>query len=285
MLFIINPKSGTRDKQRIARMAQQELSDMFDVRIQYTEYAGHATEIAREAAKNGENIVVAVGGDGTVNEVGRGLIHTNTAMGIIPCGSGNGLARDLHIPMIPIKAIRRLRNASERVIDYGIMNGETFFCTCGVGYDAYIGKEFASAGSRGFITYIKKVLASFATYKPEKYHIRTDEAEFEQEAFVVTCGNATQFGNNGFITPDADMADGMLDVTVLSRFPLVASLPLAIELFTKQLNHSHFVTSLRTKNISIRRQSPGCVHFDGEPFEMGEEINIHIVPQGLKVYC
>ena len=172
ILYIINPISGTQRKQRIAQLADK-LTDrvQFDVEIAYTEYAGHATIIATEAAKRGIDIVVAVGGDGTVNEVGRALIHTHTALAIVPCGSGNGLARHLHIPLQPKKAIDIINQSVVHQLDYGTINDRPFFCTCGVGFDAFISERFASAGKRGLLTYVENTLKSGLQYKPQIYTI------------------------------------------------------------------------------------------------------------------
>ena len=157
IIFIVNPRSGTHDKSDIPRVIEQTIDKAkFDYRVQFTEYAGHAAEIARRCVASDVNIVVAVGGDGTVNEVARSLVHTETALGIVPCGSGNGLARHLCIPMDIRKAIAIINRCNIEALDYGVINSLPFFCTCGVGFDALVSEKFAQAGKRGPITYMQK---------------------------------------------------------------------------------------------------------------------------------
>ena len=168
IIFIVNPISGTRNKEYIQQLIKKDLNkDLYEYSIRKTEYAGHATEIAEQAAKDGVDIVVAVGGDGTINETARALTHTQTALGIIPCGSGNGLARHLHIPMNVKGAIRVLNSGEERTIDYGMIDGHPFFCTCGVGFDAFVSLKFAGSGKRGLASYLENTLHESLTYQPE----------------------------------------------------------------------------------------------------------------------
>ena len=155
--FIVNPKSGTQSKEHILHLLDEKLDRMkFLSEIVYTEYAGHAIEIAAQKAKENEFAVVAIGGDGTINEIARSLVHTKTALGIIPCGSGNGLARHLQIPMDSKRAIEIINGGVLDVIDYGKINDVPFFCTCGVGFDAFVSLKFAKAGRRGPLTYLER---------------------------------------------------------------------------------------------------------------------------------
>ena len=211
--FIINPVSGTGNKQELPAMIERVLaSAAINYEIIFTKYAGHAEEIATEKAKSGVDIVVAVGGDGTVNEVGRALVDTSTALGIIPCGSGNGLARHLGISLIPKKAIELLIDAVPSIIDYGKINNEIlFFCSCGVGFDALVSLKFSQANRRGLMSYCNIALRENFNYKPETYHLITDEgAELIDKAFVIACGNAAQYGNDAFIAPHASIQDGLM---------------------------------------------------------------------------
>ena len=193
--FIINPISGTKKKKEIPGLIHTILKDSdWEFEIVNTRYAGHATEIATEKAQQGVDVVVAVGGDGTVNEVASALVHTNTALGIIPCGSGNGLARHLGVPMSRLKAIELFLNGGIQQMDYGIINGkQLFFCSCGVGFDALVSWEFAHAGKRGLMTYCSIALKENFKYKPETYTLKTDTGEgLTNKAFVIACGNAAQ---------------------------------------------------------------------------------------------
>lgn len=158
------------------------------------------------------------GGDGTINEIARSLVHTDTALGIIPCGSGNGLARHLHIPMEPKKALEVLNEGCLDTIDYGKINGTDFFCTCGVGFDAFVSLKFAHAGKRGLLTYLEKTLQESLKYQPETYELETENGVSKYKAFLIACGNASQYGNNAYIAPQATLTDGLLDVTILEPF-------------------------------------------------------------------
>ena len=219
ILAIINPVSGTSNKDKIPRLIDTVVDhDQNDVSIIATEYAGHAREIATDAVKDGFDVVVAIGGDGTVNEVGSSLCGTPTAMAIVPCGSGNGLARHLRISMNASRALQVLNNGVVGEFDFCTVNDKPFFCTCGMGFDAKVSDKFANEGTRGFITYIKTTLAEYIKYKPQRYIIDIDGERLEEKAFVIACCNAAQYGNNAYIAPRASMQDGLIDVTVMHPF-------------------------------------------------------------------
>jgi len=190
--FILNPKSGTSSKAEVPALIEQIIDkNLFTPEICYTEYRGHAAEIAKQKAEEGVDLVVAVGGDGTVNEVARSLVHTNTALAIIPCGSGNGLARHLCIPMDIKKALSIINSFKIDSYDYGVINGMPFFCTCGMGFDAFISLKFAEAGKRGPITYVENVLKEGLKYKPETYEVSDDTGAKKYKAFLIACANAS----------------------------------------------------------------------------------------------
>ena len=243
--FIVNPISGTQEKEQIIALINEYLDiDKYTFQIIYTQYAGHAEEIAAQCAEDSHFAVVAVGGDGTVNEVARALTHTHTALGIIPCGSGNGLARHLQISMQPRKAIEAINEGIIERIDYGTINRRKFFCTCGVGFDAFVSLKFAEAGKRGLNTYIEQSLNASLNYKPETYKLTIDGNETEiYQAFLIACGNAAQYGNNAYIAPKATLTDGLLDVTILNPFTPLDVPSLALQLFTKTIDqNSHIKT-------------------------------------------
>ncbi len=282
--FIINPISGTGNKKKLLQQVDKLLDKVkYDASFFHTERVGHATEIARQLSAEGFPYVVAVGGDGTVNEVGQGLIHTQTAMGIIPCGSGNGLARHLKIPIDTKKAIIRLNTAKVITIDYGLANNRVFFCTCGVGFDAHISRQFSIAGKRGLKTYVEKSIKEYFNYNPEKYRLSNNEIDIEQEALLVSFANASQYGNNAYIAPHADLQDGLIDVCILAPFPLAAAPKLAVQLFSKKINKSPHIFSMQTDSIRLLRVEAGAFHYDGEAGEAGKELEIRVVPKGLKV--
>ena len=284
ILFIINPKSGTDRKIYIRQSIGKHIdTKKYDYKIRYTEYAGHAEVIAREAATAGIDIVVAVGGDGTVNEVARALIHTNTALGIIPCGSGNGLARHLQLPIDPEGAIKMINAGIIKSLDYGTMNGLPFFCTCGMGFDAFVSMKFAHSGKRGLISYIENTLRETLTYKPDTYTLRFDDTEVQQRAFVIACANASQYGNNAFIAPAASMSDGLMDITVLEPFPPIEAPQLALQLFNGTLTTNSRVKTFKAKKVRITRNGNDPVHVDGDPLTTAQEIEVEIQPQGINM--
>lgn len=287
IIFIINPISGTGKKEVVEAAIREYLdSERFDCQIRYTEYAGHAEIIAREEAVAGTDIVVAVGGDGTVNEVARALVHTKTALGIVPCGSGNGFARHLRIPMDPVEAVKLLNENEVNTLDYGTINGHVFVCTCGVGFDAFISMKFAEAGKRGFATYIEKTLQDGLKYKPEVYHLEIEGEtgeSIEQEAFLIACANASQYGNNAYIAPEASTRDGLLDVTILTPFSPIEAPQIVVQMFNRQLTKNSHVLMYRTKHVRIRRSSEGPAHVDGDPMVMGDTLDIELIAAGLNV--
>jgi lipid kinase, YegS/Rv2252/BmrU family len=287
ILFIINPISGTSRKGKVVNAIKRRIDHQrFAVEIRYTEYAGHAVEIAREAAEAGFDIVVAVGGDGTINEVARSLVHTQTALAIVPSGSGNGLARHLLIPMDIEKALDIINANVVTDLDYGLINDKPFFCTCGVGFDAFISLKFAEANTRGLKTYVEKTLTDGLTYKPETYRIQIggeSEGEMQEvDAFLIACANASQYGNNAYIAPDASMKDGLMDVIVLEPFSILEAPIVAMQLFQRTLPHNSHVKTFRTNRLLIERTTAGPAHCDGDPYETTARIKVELVPAGLR---
>jgi len=283
-IFIVNPISGTKDKKHILDLLPSYFKDE-DYKIVYTEHVGHATEIANIAAKAGINVAVAIGGDGTVNEVAQGIVHTETALGIIPCGSGNGLARHLGYSMKPQKAIETLKRCHIENCDYGLINHHPFFCTAGVGFDAEVSDTFAKAGKRGLPTYVKTTLEVGIKYKGEKLDIEFDDGEkIQGEKFwLVTAGNAAQYGNDFFITPDASLRDGYLDVNLWSTFNKIKSPVVGIELHQGWIIKSKEVRIKRCKKVIIHREHEGAIQWDGDPAWGPKDVVMEIVEGGIKM--
>lgn len=282
--FIVNPISGTHNKDAILQLIDTKLDrSRYDYDIRKTEYAGHATLIADELVKKEEHMVIAIGGDGTINEIGRALIHTDTAMGIIPCGSGNGLARHLHIPMNPKGAIDVINEGAIKDIDCGVIDGHPFFCTCGVGFDAFVSLKFADSGRRGLLTYLENTLHESLTYKPETYEIENEQGTMKYKAFLIACANASQYGNNAYIAPQASLTDGMMDITILEPFTVLDVPSLSFQLFNKTIDQNSRIKTLKEKKITIHRTKEGVFHYDGDPTMGGKDLEVEIIPKGLKV--
>lgn len=290
--FIINPMSGTQNKKKLPKLIQQTLDhDQWLENIVFTERPGHATELAHQYARMGFDAVVAVGGDGTVNEVARGLKDTETALCVIPMGSGNGFARHLHIPMVPAKAIEMINHSEPIRVDYGMAEDKMFVTTCGTGFDALIAEQFAAAGKRGFKTYVEKFFQDVLTYQPENYVINVNDAQganenenkIEKKAFLITFANANQWGNDAFIAPKASMQDGQMDICMLSSSALLGAPGLALRLFTKMIDSSLFVDVVKAKDVTLVREHEAPFHIDGDPVDMPKDIHIRIVEDGLRV--
>ena len=284
IVFVYNPISGSHRLIPVIPIIEKFINrDLYDFSIISTEHRGHATELARQYADKGYDAVIAVGGDGTVNEVGCGLIGRNTALGIIPCGSGNGLARHLGIPIDPFKAVKWLDKSIFTEIDYGMMEDHPFFCTCGVGFDAKVTDAFSKAGTRGVLTYMESILKEIATYHNETYKLSFDNSSETFEAFFITCANADQWGNNAFIAPTASLQDGVLDVIAAHPFSVVDAPLIAFQLFNRLIDRNPNVSVKKCQELTITRLSEGPAHYDGEPVVLGKEIHIKLIKGGLKV--
>lgn len=282
--FIVNPISGTSGKKHIVELIPSYLSqERFQYEVVYTTHCGHAAELASASSKEGWDVVVAVGGDGTVNEVARSLVHTQTALGIIPCGSGNGLARHLSIPMNPAGALKVIGDCDIETLDYGLINETPFFCTCGVGFDAFVSSKFAESGKRGLLTYIENTLKEGLKYKPDTYDIEIDGEHQHYKAFLIACANASQYGNNVYIAPHASMSDGLMDVTIMEPFTMLEAPQIAIQLFNKSINKNSRIRTFRCRSMHIRRSAPGVIHFDGDPKHEGEELEVKLVPGAIRM--
>lgn len=289
IIFVVNPVSGTSGKAMILKLIENNLDkEKYDYDIVKTKYQGHAKEIAQQAAAQGVDIVCAIGGDGTVNEVASSLVHTQTALAIIPCGSGNGLARHLHIPTDPVGAIQVLNEGIIQPMDYGLINKHPFFCTCGVGFDAFISYEFAKAGKRGPLTYMENILKNGLKYAPEQYDIDIvgEEGRDENEhrsfkAFLISCANASQYGNNAYIAPQASVRDGLMDVVIIEPFNNIEGSQIALQLFSGNLDKNSLIKTFRCRQVKIRRKAVGAVHYDGDPVMMGKNVDVKLVPEGL----
>lgn len=284
LVVIVNPISGRSSKHNVIRTISSHIDkSKYDVTIRFTSYAGHATKIAEEAVRDGVNVVVAVGGDGTVNEVARALVRTNTALGIIPCGSGNGLARHLHIPMNIRKAVDIINKGLVDTIDTMTVNGRPCFCTAGVGYDAQVSVEYAKEKRRGLITYIKKAISGWFRYEPQEYIIETDNQVLIRKAVAITCANANQWGNEFHVAPKASLKDGLVDVIIIHPIKFRNALAMPMQILGYSFDRNPDVECFKTSRLNIKRKNVNPVHIDGEVVLGEQELNIGLISNSLKL--
>jgi YegS/Rv2252/BmrU family lipid kinase len=283
--FILNPHSGLRRRGTIEEVIRSELdSNKFDVYFQFTEYAGHAVVLSREAVTNRTDIIVAVGGDGTVNEVAGEMIGSDAILGIIPAGSGNGLARHLSIPFSIKKALRLINAIHVDVIDTGMINDRFFVSLAGVGFDALVARHFNNSKRRGFLTYFSIIANQYFRYKPKKYKLVFDDGEvIRTRALFITAANSNQFGYNTTIAPNARLNDGLLDVVIVSKpknfeLPIIANL-----LLLKRIDLSPAVRIISTPGVTISRKKNRVVNIDGEAVKLSGKLSIKINPKSLKI--
>lgn len=284
--LIINPISGTDSKAGLERYVSESLSAKgWEMETVYTQCHGDATRLAAEAVGLGYAAVIAAGGDGTVNESAAALCGSDTALGIVPCGSGNGLARHLGIPVDVREGVKVIRDEEPRSIDYASVNGRKFFCTFGVGFDAAVSAAFAEKKKRGRFTYIQSTFETYASYEPELYTITANGSTITEKAFLVAVCNASQYGNNAYIAPHATIDDGLLDVTVIHNGNPLSTALVGFDMLTGMIERNVLIRTFRTSSITIERGREGAAHIDGEPLIMDRRLDIACHRRQLKVFA
>ena len=287
---IINPISGTGGRLDIARARAEMAAAFLEARgvepeVFLTERVGHARELALATIAQGVAVVIAWGGDGTINEVASVLAFGPAALGIVPSGSGNGLARELGIPFEPDRALAVALGDRERVIDAGELDGRLFFNIAGIGLDARVAHEFSAGGMvrRGFARYLEITARELFTYRPDEHTIVTDGEPQRERALLIAIANARQYGNGALIAPEARVDDGKLDVVVIAyRSPIRALLQVP-RVFLGQIGRVPGVTMRRATEVEITSAHQVLYHVDGEPFVGGASIRGHVRPQALRV--
>lgn len=284
ILFIINPISGGKSKAKIPALIDLHLDrSKFTANYGFTEYVGHASEIAEEAAGKNFDVIVAVGGDGTINEVASKVMQQNKIFGIIPFGSGNGLARFLKIPLKTTDAIQVINGYHVEAIDTGRFNGKRFFNMAGMGFDAHVSAVFVGNKTRGLSGYVKLGLSEVLKYRAQIYHINIDGVDYERKAFVISVANSSQYGNNVHIAPNASIQDGLLDICIIKDFSMLKLPLLAYQMIGAKTDKSDLVEIIKGRNVKIFRSEGGAIHIDGEPFYMEQEIQVSIDPLSLHI--
>jgi len=285
ILFIVNPISGIHRRVRPVEVIKRHINiQKFILDIKETAYAGHAVELSREAVRQKTDIVIAVGGDGTINEVASQIIGSDTVLGIIPQGSGNGLARHLGIPRTIQGAMRLINRQHVTEIDTASVNGIPFVSIAGVGFDALVAKLFAKGERRGFFSYAHLISTNFLYYKPKKYRIEfEDGTSLKTRALFISFANSNQFGYNTAIAPNALLRDGKLDVIVVQK-PGIFELPLITNLLLlRAIDMSRYVQSYRSGHFLVSQKKGRVVNIDGEARKISRKLEVKIHPLSLKV--
>ena len=282
-LFIVNPISGVGKQKNIPQVIDRHFDrHRYDFEIQTTEYAGHAREMAA-AVREEYDVIVAVGGDGTMNETASQLISTNTALGIIPLGSGNGFARHLGLSTDPIRAVQQLNTSEPFPLDACFMNDRPFFNVSGLGFDAQVSRRFMDQIKRGYATYASCVWEEFQHYQPRHYRYTWRGRTTEEALFLVAFANTQQYGNNAVIAPDARIDDGYLDIVLVRPFPL-PYLPIFTALsFAGQIHQSPYVNIIKRKKFDIEQLDDPLGHIDGDYVETNQSIHLQVRPRSLQV--
>jgi len=281
--FIINPKSGVQQKNDFPALIEKYIDkSQFDFDIAHTEYKKHAKEIAAKSAAEGDDIVCAVGGDGSVHEVGTVLIGTKTQLAIIPAGSGNGLARHLQIPMDFVQAIETINNGKQAIIDTVLVNDKPFLNVGGYGFDAVIAKGFENHVRRGFWGYVKLVSKQCFGYRPTLFSFEINGEKMEKKLFLCTIANANEYGNGFCISPNSSLTDGIVELCMLRPFNLLMAPAVLFRFFRKSNHKGRYMEIIPFTKARITLHSP-IGHYDGEPFDVRNELNVEVVPKSLHV--
>lgn len=285
VLFIINPHSGKNRNKKIETIASEVLSaDRFEIDFVYTRYAGHALELASEGVKKCYDIIVAVGGDGTIHEVSQSLIHSKSVLAIIPMGSGNGFARFFGIPSMIRRAIKVIADGTEKTIDTVLCNSEYFVNVAGFGFDAKIGDIFDKACSdeRGGLNYVKLIVEEFLNYPQQKCQFNINGEIVEKSFFIASVANSNQYGLNAVIAPEADVSDGQFELVLVKEMPVFDVVPATIRLFFNQFNRSRHVETYHLEKFTLLNDTPRLLHLDGEPRIFANDVTFTIQKQSLK---
>ena len=283
---ILNPRAGVA-AQRTRDAVERGRPTWKDYAVYLTREAGHATELAREAVTAGADLVVAVGGDGTVNEVAQGLIDSPAALGIVPVGSGNGLARALRIPLRPEPALAALESGARRRMDVGFLNGRPFLNVAGVGFDAAVGHAFhergRQGGRRGVVSYVRLSLLELRGFRPSRLAIEVAPERLDLTAFLATFANGSQYGSGAVVNPGGKLDDGRLEVVVFEYGPLWRAAAAASRMFLGGLERAPGYRRLSGPAATVTAAAPAAVHCDGDPAGTTEHIDVWLRPRALEI--
>lgn len=284
ILFLVNQKAG-KGLPNHFEVTLKSIIDQAKVRYElaYSKHADHFTELAKNGIKKGFNKIVVVGGDGSINEVFRQLVGTKVKLGVLPFGSGNGLARHLKIPLDLPKALQVILNGNTKQIDSGRIYKIPFLSIAGTGFDARIARDFEQSKSRGFNSYFRLVLKHFFNYKSETYHLEIDDRKLTQKAFMINFANSNQFGYDFQIAPQAVIDDGFIDICILTKPPLFMIPFTALKFIRKRIHSSKYYQSFKAKKIKLKGNSELPVNIDGEYHQSTSEITIEVLPKSIEI--
>ena len=284
VLFIVNPYSGIKDWEKVVQYVKRFWGGSgHQVETATIWRLGDGESLARRAAQDGFDMVVAVGGDGTINEIACGLLHTDTALGVVAGGSGNGFARVFKIPLSRKRGIIRLLNCEFKWMDVGEVNGRIFLVTCGAGMDAHISSIFEHGPRRGMLAYIEAVIKVFFGYKPPHMRILHDGKVLEADPILITAANLEQYGGGVKIAPGASPFDGYLDLAIVDKMNIIRMLWNLPKMFMGFVRKVPETTILKIKEATITMESSGPVHLDGDPMEPSNTLKIKVLPSALKI--
>lgn len=286
VLFIINPVSGTKRKEKLVGLINDVFkSEKVEYSIEFTQYAGHAKEIASNATENGFGCIVAVGGDGSVNEVGSALAGKNCTLGIIPSGSGNGLARSLKISMDVREALFQLLEGKTVDIDTLRLNELFFINVAGLGFDAQVAHLFKKQKKRGLLSYMKAMLVVYSRFKPIEISYKIEGDTYQEKVFLMSFANSEQYGNNAYIAPLASLNDGLIDISILKPFPLYAAPGIVLSLVTKRIHKSKYFVGHQVSELELATSGDAEIHIDGEAMHVGNTMKVGVQPEKLMIIC
>lgn len=284
VIFIINPHSGVDRKKAIQKAIEINLdATQYSWEIQYTQHAGHGTELAKIAAQKNAFAVVAVGGDGSVNDIAKGLVGSQTALAIIPKGSGNGMARSLNIPLNVVQAIKVINGGNSVMMDLGYVHEYCFVSNAGIGFDTVVSQQFASSKKRGLMIYAWLTVKNLLTFQELDWQLTVDGVTTTERAFIINVANGKQFGYNFQIAPDASWTDGLFDVIIIRKFPKLLGFTLAWRALRGTIHHSPYVRVVRGKEVKIAHPELQYFQTDGDARPAKNPLQFHIKEAVLKV--
>lgn len=283
IVFIVNPFSGLGKQKDIERYVDKNLDkEKFSAKVIYTEAPQHARLLSEQAVADDYDVIVAVGGDGTINEIAHPLIGSDKFLAIVPSGSGNGLARHLQIPLDPERAIGIINHLKSKSIDTVEINNQFFVSIAGVGFDAKVAQKYAGQKHRGFMKYFQITLQEYLRYRPKKFSLIVDGQKITRKALFISFANSDQFGYNTTIAPNAKIDDGLIDICIMKKIPFWKTGLLIPLLLTRKIDRSPYLEIIRANVVEIK-QKKKIINLDGEPVKMSKHLHIQVNPQSLKV--